>query len=601
MRLEDLSPTSKTDGKKNAVTSPVLNDKPDFSQKPKWLSKTKYALNEGFFPPGRRNEAFMILCSTYQNNGFNKIMAYHMLKGVAELQSKRYSQDKYSTDELWKNVVEVVYGPNWNGGMYTLEESGLLQDVKATFNIVDDNRDIKLTSIGNVADRFGDFAKNIDKNTIKFGIEALDDNALITTGMMVGVLGSPGCHPPGTKVYMMDGSLKKVEDVELGDKLKGPDNKERLVKALFHGTDKMYKIKPLASPEFIVNQHHKLALYNPLSKERKIITVMDFVKIRDKNELDPELRGFSLQRVNFDDSCVDFSGVITGSSFSYKDIGDGEYYGFNLSSDHLYVTEDRIIHNNSGKTSIVTGFIENLSRNNTNVLFESLDMYDNLLYTRMIQKHTGYDTQKILDMFKTGTQDATLKKAMKTVEETYKNVKFNFSSGPTVEEIENDIISYKQDVGNNLKLVVVDYLEKVNGPYSDATANSGFVAGRLADIAKDHDVCVLLLLQPQKSAGDPSEELLSMRKVKGASRIEQDARIIMTLWRPGFNPKDNSNDRFASIAIVKNNMGSPCQVDFKWSGVKGQISSLSPMDKGELSELVKSNKEKKEQQNGFKL
>jgi len=143
-------------------------------------------------------------------------------------------------------------------------------------------------------------------------------------------------------------------------------------------------------------------------------------------------------------------------------------------------------------------------------------------------------------------------------------------------------------------MVVVDYLEKVRGPYSDATANSGYVASRLSDLASTYDIAIMILLQPQKSAGDPSEELLSMRKVKGASVIEQDLRLIMTLWRPGFNPKNSSNDKYASIAIVKNNMGPVTQIDFGWDGLKGKFSELSGQERKHLSELRETIKKEKE-------
>ena len=95
----------------------------------------------------------------------------------------------------------------------------------------------------------------------------------------------------------------------------------------------------------------------------------------------------------------------------------------------------------------------------------------------------------------------------------------------------------------------------------------------------------MVLLQPQKSAGDPSEELLSMRKVKGASVIEQDLRLIMTLWRPGFSPKNSQDDRYASIAIVKNNMGPVTQIGFGWDGLKGKFSELTGAEISHLDGL----------------
>lgn len=241
----------------------------------------------------------------------------------------------------------------------------------------------------------------------------------------------------------------------------------------------------------------------------------------------------------------------------------------------------------AGKTSFANMFVEHLSKSGENTIYFSLDMYKNLLFTRLLQKYSGYPMQRILNLYKESHPDEKLVRAYGDVVSNYSNTFFNFRSGPTVEEIDEEIIKYKDLSGNKPKLVVVDYLEKVKGPFSDATANSGYVASRLSDIAKKHDLVVLLLVQPQKAAGDPREELVSYRKIKGASVIEQDSRVIMTLSRPGYNPANMEQDKFACISVVKNNMGNLCQLDYKWDGLSGTLDDLTDQERVELRDLRK--------------
>lgn len=247
----------------------------------------------------------------------------------------------------------------------------------------------------------------------------------------------------------------------------------------------------------------------------------------------------------------------------------------------------------AGKTSFANMFVENLSKSGENTIYFSLDMYKNLLFTRLLQKYSGYNMQKILNMYKEDKPDKILLEAYNLVIQSYSNTHFNFRSGPTVEEMDEEIVKYKESSGKNPKLMVVDYLEKVKGPFSDSTANSGYVASRLSDIAKKHNLVVLLLVQPQKAAGDPREELISYRKIKGASVIEQDSRVIMTLSRPGYNPANMEQDKFATISVVKNNMGSLSQLDYKWDGVSGTLSDLGSDEVKELAELRKEIAEEK--------
>lgn len=65
-----------------------------------------------------------------------------------------------------------------------------------------------------------------------------------------------GCHISGTKVLMFDGSVKNVEDINIGDELMGPDGTVRNVIELHSGTDQMYKIIMDNKEEQIVNSKH---------------------------------------------------------------------------------------------------------------------------------------------------------------------------------------------------------------------------------------------------------------------------------------------------------------------------------------------------------
>lgn len=252
----------------------------------------------------------------------------------------------------------------------------------------------------------------------------------------------------------------------------------------------------------------------------------------------------------------------------------------------------------SGKTSHALNILEHSSKNGINCGMGSHDMYDALLFTRLLQKECPYDFKKITSMVKEGNMDTKLKVAWDKVTESYKNVAFNFQASPTVDDLYSFVDEYEATHGSKMKLLIVDYLEKLAGPYSDATANSAYVAGRLADLAKERDLCVLILLQPQKQAGDPSDPLLSMRQVKGSSRVEQDLRLILTTWRPGFNPENNNeDDNFASIAVVKNNMGPVGKFDFKWDGVSGRIRSLMDEERDDLNNVIKKQAQRKAEKN----
>jgi superfamily II DNA or RNA helicase len=59
---------------------------------------------------------------------------------------------------------------------------------------------------------------------------------------------------------MFDGSLKKVEDITVGDSVMGPDSTSREVLSLAHGFDEMYRVIPVKGEPFIANSGHILSL-----------------------------------------------------------------------------------------------------------------------------------------------------------------------------------------------------------------------------------------------------------------------------------------------------------------------------------------------------
>lgn len=96
-------------------------------------------------------------------------------------------------------------------------------------------------------------------------------------GSKIAVIGKAGCHAKDTLILMYNGEYKKIQDIEVGDKLMGDDSTSRNVLELYQGDDdNMYKIKPVKGQEYVVNSDHVLSLKN----DGKIvdISVNDFLK-----------------------------------------------------------------------------------------------------------------------------------------------------------------------------------------------------------------------------------------------------------------------------------------------------------------------------------
>jgi len=68
------------------------------------------------------------------------------------------------------------------------------------------------------------------------------------------------CFDPDTEVLMYDNSIKKIKDINLGDKVFGDDGKERKVIDIKSGSDQMYLVEQSKGDNYIVNSEHILVL-----------------------------------------------------------------------------------------------------------------------------------------------------------------------------------------------------------------------------------------------------------------------------------------------------------------------------------------------------
>lgn len=261
---------------------------------PKWLSPERYALQEGFFygsesaASGERNDAFMILASTYKKNGINKNIAFNMLKGTAELQAARTGETQVPDYELKHNIINLIYSPDWNGGIYAPDHP-LLIKTRKRFGIAEPGKQNDFTSSSEMFSSFIDYASNIEGNTIKTGLP-IDEEVRLTIGMPVALLGAPSsgkCLGKDVPILMYDGTRKMSQDIKVGDVLMGDDSTPRTVLSTCTGRENLYNIKQNNGDDYVVNESHILSLKNNVSFKDKKRN-----KQFEKEKVDIELRQY---------------------------------------------------------------------------------------------------------------------------------------------------------------------------------------------------------------------------------------------------------------------------------------------------------------------
>jgi len=91
-------------------------------------------------------------------------------------------------------------------------------------------------------------------------LRALISRNELTHLIFYGLPGTGKCLSYGTPILMFDGTIKKVEEVSIGDQLMGDDSTPRTVLSTCNGQDNMYKIIPVKGQPWVCNEPHILCL-----------------------------------------------------------------------------------------------------------------------------------------------------------------------------------------------------------------------------------------------------------------------------------------------------------------------------------------------------
>lgn len=143
---------------------------------------------------------------------------------------------------------------------------------------------------------------------------------------------SKGCHAPGSLIRMADGSAKRVEEIRVGESLMGPDGYPRVVEMLAHGQEEMFEVSPTGGYAFVVNRSHKLRLWR--DGQKCTVVLSDYLADSNGGEL------------------VSEHGA---QAFSVRSVGEGEFFGFQISGDHLYLDAQGYEHHNTVQAEELRG------------------------------------------------------------------------------------------------------------------------------------------------------------------------------------------------------------------------------------------------------
>lgn len=257
-----------------------------------------------------------------------------------------------------------------------------------------------------------------------------------------------------------------------------------------------------------------------------------------------------------------FAGLPTG-------FDDLDYYIGGLQQGNLIIVAGRPA---MGKTAFALDLLRNGAKNMGKeyiAMLFSLEMDKNRIAARMFSAESSVDNAYfrlcVKDDEKWQKIICRIQQEAKEFEQNTSDIYVDDTAGITLEEIYEKCHNQQVQTGKKIGLVVVDYLQIMG---VEKTANRAmdiaYLSMGLKNLSKQFSCPVVALSQLSRENEKKLNKKPTLDNLRDSGAIEQDADIVLMLYREKYYDKDTSIGNIAEVIIAKNRNGATGSVELEF-------------------------------------
>ena len=229
-----------------------------------------------------------------------------------------------------------------------------------------------------------------------------------------------------------------------------------------------------------------------------------------------------------------------------------------------------------GKTAFVLNIAQYVAfRKNKGVAIFSLEMSKEQLVNRMFSLESQVDAQAL----RTGNlKDSDWEKLIESAGIIGKsNLVIDDTPGISVSELRSKCRKFKLE--HDIQLIIIDYLQLMTGSVGKRSESRqqeiSEISRSLKALARELNVPVVALSQLSRAVEQRPDKRPMMSDLRESGAIEQDADVIMFIYRDEYYNKDSEFKKQAEIIIAKQRNGPVGTVNLAWLGEYTKFANLS--------------------------
>ncbi|HTE59487.1 MAG TPA: replicative DNA helicase [Solirubrobacteraceae bacterium] len=237
---------------------------------------------------------------------------------------------------------------------------------------------------------------------------------------------------------------------------------------------------------------------------------------------------------------------------SIEPLGEEETYDLTVPGDHNFVADDLIVHN----SALMANFAENaaLGANKAVALF-SLEMSESELAQRFIASQASIKGD---DLRKGKVPASRWAKIMEASNRLAKSPLFiDDSSDLSVLDVRAKARRLLQQHADGLGLILIDYLQLMRGDgrTDNRVEQIGQISRGLKTLARELDCPVIALSQLNRGVEQRTDKRPVLSDLRESGSIEQDADVVMFIYRDEYYDKESEREGIADLHISKHRNG----------------------------------------------
>ncbi len=299
--------------------------------------------------------------------------------------------------------------------------------------------------------------------------------------------------------------------------------------------------------------------------EKKIFEIS---QKRQSNSFVP-IRQIVLNAMDRIEYASNIKGNVTGISTGFTDL-DSRTAGFQPSDFILIAARPSM-----GKTALALNIAQHaVLKENRCVAIFSLEMSKEQLTNRLFAMESHVDSQKIRTGELSEQEWADLIESAGIIGES--RLIIDDTPAISVQEMRSKCRKYKMEFG--LEMIIIDYLQLMSGigRSSDSRQQEiSDISRSLKALARELNVPVVSLSQLSRAVESRSDHRPMLSDLRESGAIEQDADVVMFIYRDDYYNQDSDKKGIAEVIIAKQRNGPIGTVELSWQPSLTKFANLA--------------------------